>query len=809
MGLKQDIIIVNEYTVKNGAGKGSRGSTPGNYLTAYMARDLATETLAPIRRQRTDDFIMRYMARESATEVAGSPGEMKKMMKGARGKGGLAFGYGQLSLSDEELRAASKDIQELYDNGHTVMKTVLSFDQEYLRKHGLIPEDFQCTERGDYRGQLDQMKLRMAITHGLDRMGARRYDDLRATSVIQVDTEHVHAHIVMADAGVGNLAKDGTQKGKIDATSMRYLRRGIDAWLDDKQKVAHLSSAVNYERLNVVSYIKRWTHERMFRESTPQFLLSCLPEDKSLWRAGSNRKEMRKPNRILESMIEEAVSQPGSPMSKAMEDIQSYADHRREEEGLSAKEWSKLVDTGRGQVMERAMNGVYGMLRALPDNELQVRTPMLDVMSMDYEELAKRAAERSEVKSKEEEDLLGFGFRLRAYSSRMQYHRSERDQYHEQSRRWEMLNESGGTSRDSRALYDFYQEEEEYHAQCAAKYQHFLPFTPSASQWYEEWEEVAQYGERLIGLQMMSKDQTLRRMKSEQKAEDHGQEVYQQHGGGLLTRGKEGVSIIEGRLDRMRDTYKRKIEDLQVSLANRGLTLHLKIAQPVADEMPEAEPVSDDIDAPLPGSRRKVARQEGRDAAKDTDPDEPTTRPRVEADITPGAEFPFEQVKALDLHHMRYDFTSDVEVGPRSRGNFIEAARRRSEMLDDAVAYLEGTDQTDVLDTLPLADVEMMNTMADQMEDMDEPVLHSHIAELARSREIARRSRTVRLSAEIAAQVDSHMALSAREAVDGLVISDRSAGREPQPETQAQEEAENLLPGTRLRRGAWRSGLGD
>lgn len=805
MGLKQDIVIVNEYTVKNGAGQGSRGSTPGDYLTAYMARDLATESLAPIRRQRTDDFIMRYMARESAAEVAGSPGEMKKMMKGAQGKGGLAFGYGQLSLSDEELKAASKDIQELYDTGHTVMKTVLSFDQEYLRKHGLIPEDFECVERGDYRGQLDQMKLRMAISHGLDRMGARRYDDLRATSVIQVDTEHVHCHIVMADAGVGNLSKDGTQKGKIDATSMRYLRRGIDAWLDDKQKVAHLSSAVNYERLNVVSYIKRWTHERMFQESTPQFLLSCLPEDKSLWRAGSNRKEMQKPNRILESMIEEAVSQPGSPMSKAMEDIQGYADHRREEEDLSVKEWSRLVETGRGQVMERAMNGVYGMLRALPDNELQVRTPMLEVMSMDYEELAKQAAERDESKGKEDEDLLGFGFRLRAYSSRMRYHRDERDHYHEQSRRWEMLNETGETSQDSRVLYDFYQEEEDYHAQCAAKYQHFLPFTPSATQWYEEWDDVAQYGERLIGLQMMSKDQTLRRMKSEEKAEDHGQEVYQQPGGGLLARGKEGARIITGRVDRMRDTYKRKIEDLQVSLANQGLTLHLKIADTVAEEMPEADSVSDDFDAPMTGSRRRSTRT--RDQEKDTDPDEPAPRPRVEADITPGAEYPFEHVKALDLHHMRYDFTADVEVGVRSRGNFIEAARRRGEMLGEAVAYLEGTDQNEVIETLPLADVEMMNTMADQMEDMAEPVLHSHIAELARSREIARRSRTVRLSAEIAAQVDSHMALSAREAVDGLVISERGAGQDFEHDDQEVEEPDNLLPGTRPRQGAWRTGL--
>lgn len=800
MGLKQDIVIVNEYTVKSSSGKGSRGSSPGNYLTSYMARELATETLAPIRRQRTDDFIMRYMARESATEVAGSPLEMKRMMKGAQGRGGVAFGYGQMSLSDEELRAASKDIQQLYDEGHTVMKTVLSFDQEYLRKHGLIPEDFACTERGDYRGQLDQMKLRMAITHGLDRMSAKRYDDLRFSAVIQVDTEHVHCHLVMADAGQGNLAKDGTQKGKIDSTSMRHLRRGIDSWLDEKQQVAHLSSAVVYERLNVVSYVKRWAHEQMLRESTPQFLLACLPEDRSLWRAGTNRKEMAKPNRILGSMIEDAISRPGSPMSRAMEDIQGYADHRRKEEGLSAKEWGALVDTGRSQVVERSMNGVYGMLRALPANELEVRTPMLEVMSMDYEQIAQKAAE-SQDRSKDEDDLLGFGFRLRTYSSRMRHHRTERDRYHEQSRRWESLNDTGGASQASRALYDFYQEEEDYQARCAAKYQHFLPFTPSADEWYEEWDEIGQYGEKLIGLQMMSKDQTLRRMKNEERAEDHGQEVYGQAGGSLLTRGKEGLRIIEGRLDRMRETYKRKIEDLQVSLAGKGLTLHLKVAEPDSTgpviEGSLVEP--DEDEASIPGARpRRRSQQDAQ--TKDTAPDEPVEAAHIEADIIPGAEHSFDLVKALDLHHMRYDFNADVEVGLTSRGHFIEAARRRREALDGAVAYLEGTGQDDVLETLPLDDVTVMNEMADEMVDVDEPILHSHIAELARSREIVQRSRTVRLSAQIAAQVDSHMALSAREAVEGIVISGEYEAQVPEiGEPEGNDEPDPQI------RGSWRT----
>src|SRR5699024_7442584 len=126
---------------------------------------------------------------------------------------------------------------------------------------------------------------RMAIMHGMDRMaaGSGGFDDLRWVSTIQVDTEHVHAHIAAVDAGVGRLATDGTQRGKLTDRHKSRLRRGVDSWLDEKQMVAHLSSAVGYERRNVTTFIKRWAHDRIRSEALAQFVLACLPADRSLW----------------------------------------------------------------------------------------------------------------------------------------------------------------------------------------------------------------------------------------------------------------------------------------------------------------------------------------------------------------------------------------------------------------------------------------------------------------------------------------------------------------------------------------------
>ena len=715
MGLKRDVIIVNEFSVplpssgKTGK-QGSRGGTPGDYVTRYMARDMATESLAPIRRQRTDDFIVRYMARESATESTDvrDRATLKRKMAAAQGEGGVAFGYDQISLSHEQLHSASADIQRLFDEGHTVMKTVLSFDQEYLRKHKIIPEDFVCEKRGDYRGHIDQMKLRLAIMHGLGRMGRTLYDDLRYVAVIQVDTEHVHCHLAMVDAGPGTLAADGTQRGKISSRARSLLRRGVDAWLDEKQSVRHLTSAVGYERRNVTTFVKRWAHQQMLRESLPQFLLACLPEDRRLWRSGTNNQAMRKPNRIVHQIVAEVLDREGSPMGQAMAEVRAYADHRRKAEGLNADEWRRLVTVGQDRIVERGVNAVYALLRQLPEDALRVRTPMLDAMGLDYESMAQRAHA-----SGKEDDLVGFGFRLRSFASRLEHHTEQREQYHELVRAWESADDQGKASTGSRALYDFYLEEEEYHARCVSKYRNFLSFTPPTATWYREWTEVSEYGERVISLESMRRDQALRKTKDENEAERIGRDIYGQAGGRYVSKGDAAsVRVLEDRVRRMRTTYAGKVDDLRVKLAGKGLRLEL-ISDPAS----------------------------GRDLAS----------------VTAGAEHRFEDVKGLDLHHMRYDFSQDVVVGKRTLAAFAAATERRTDALDGAVAYLTASGQSEVVSELPVSDVQAMAKLAAEIKADPKAILPSHVAELAREREIPRRSRTVRLSTDLAIQMSAQV----------------------------------------------------
>ncbi|MEU0030657.1 relaxase MobL [Streptomyces sp. NPDC006335] len=718
MGLKQDIIVVNEFSVPLPGGAGSRGATPGNYVTRYMAREKATESLAPIQRLRTDDFITRYMARESAVERPGiSRGATKHEMRQAQGAGGVAFGYGSVSLSDEQLRAAANDIQQHFENGKTVLKTVLSFDEDYLRKHKIVDQDFRCEARGDYRGHIDQMKLRMAIMHGLERMssGTSGFDDLRYVGVIQVDTEHVHCHLAMVDGGRGQVTENGTQRGKLLDRHKSRLRRGVDAWLDEKQAVAHLSSAVGYERRNVTTFIKRWAHERIRAESLPQFLLACLPADRTLWRAGSNDARMLKANQLVTELVKEQLDRAGSPMPEAMERIVDYANERRAKESLSTEEWQKLVEQGRTQIMERAVNGIYQMLRAMPESELRVRTPMLEVMGMNYQQMAVLAADRQGEDENTEPDLVSFGFRLRSYASRLQHHREKAGVYRDLAHQWEQAEKADVVAEDSRPLYDFYRFEENYHRRLMSKYRHFLPFLGDAGQWHEQQQDVAAYGQRLFSLMALRADASLQRMKDSKEAENLGRTIYDQPGGRLLAEGKRGREVLDARIRTMKQSYDQKLDRLRADLASSGLVLRVG-SSAEGQASTETDAVSTDFK------------------------------------IVVGVAYDFDEVKALDLHHLGYDFVTDIEIGPQARQTFVEATRDRRRLLLAAMDYLDQSGQAEAIPDLPVDDVAAMTRASRELtpqkadEETGSVVLRSRIAELRAEREQAERMRRSKAS---------------------------------------------------------------
>lgn len=598
MFLKQAIVVRNEFSTKKANGRGTRGSSPSGYID-YMTRDPATENVTPIRLKTADTLEQRYLNRESAMEEP-TILRLKLRLKQTQSKAGVAFSNDTISMSQEQLRQKKQEMDEAFHQGHTWLKTVISFDPEYLEEMGIVEPGFVCRRKGGYRGHVDQMKLRAAIMHGLEQMG-HNFDDLQYVGTIQVDTWHVHCHLSMMDMGQGQLAPDGKQRGKLSARDKTRLRRGMDNYLDENQLTKHMASNVQYDRHNTVCYVKRFAHQAMEERGTLQFLLACLPDDSRMWRANSNRKEMQKPNYIVRSYVNQLLASPGSGYRNALASVDRYARQRQQREGLTDAEYRELYRRGQNNIVTDCMNGVYSVLRKIPPSQRSVQTPMMTAMAQSYEFMADEALS---------DPMVEFGFRLRSYSTRLDHHKKEKQKYETlvQQAEKQTVDES------ARPFVDFLKFEEEYNAMLMAKYQHFLLFLPGQAEYEDEFSEIVKQRRRLFRIDDMLSDNSIRRMTDETRAEDYGRKVYGLRGGRFVLTAPE---VLEQRRDELREQYQERVKQFQSRLQDSGMQMQtdedgsLKVKRHIAYEFDDVKSLdlhhlSFDFPVDVPVSRVNV-----------------------------------------------------------------------------------------------------------------------------------------------------------------------------------------------------------
>lgn len=540
--LRKDVIIVNEYTVKNKSGKGSRGSTPGNYVMQYMARGDATE--------KSINTEQGYMTRVSATEQLPDEDWKDKLS-------GVAFCEDDISMPKRKVKRKSKEIQKAYDEGKTIMKTVISFSEEYLKQNNIVPKDLEIKKKGDYRGNFDQLKLRYAITNGMQKLSSE-YDDLRWVATLQVDTKHIHCHLAMYDAGKGNVMPDGTQKGKITGLGRQKIRRGVDMFLDDTKSIPYLASNVSKQRRNSLTYTKALTHKAMIEQGNAQLMLAMLPDDPKLWKAGSKDKRMKRANLFTKMYVNEVLSQKDSNYNKAVRDIMRYAAYRKTREGLSKEEYDKLIINGKERIVHDCMNGVYSVLKQVKQTDKQVSTKYLDTVGLTDEEL------KNLTHSEDRSDLLEFSYRTRSYMNRLDKHKAKKKQYDKYIDYYE---KAENASEDSYPLYQHFKVERDYHLRLLSKYQYFLRFLPyDRKGMISELAQISDMKEKVDKLKEMINDGTIVKMKPV-NAEEYGVKVYDTQGGHYM---KDHPEILDYRLKMSKKRYYDKKKTFQQELENEG-----------------------------------------------------------------------------------------------------------------------------------------------------------------------------------------------------------------------------------------------
>ena len=672
MGLKQSIVVKNQFTVKTGDNGGRRGKTPGRYVLRYMARKDATEPIAPIRQSRADDFIKKYMVRKDATEPLRDPKLVKQTAEDVVRFGGVAFGYGQIALSDEDLVKASDDIQKCFDEGKTVMKTVLSFDEDYLRENGIIDPNFVFQRAGDYKGHIDQMKLRKAIMSGLERFG-RSYDDL----------------------------PNGEQKGKMTQRSMNQLRRGIDVALDDQKTIQFMASQYQTEKRNVKSFVKKMSYLAIDEHGLGQLMLAVLPEDSRLWRADSNNKRMKRANNLAREFVNKMFEKEGSGYREAQASVLAYVNKRSDREGLSEKDKAMLIKNGYKKIEDKAINTVYETLRQYRGEDLTVHTRMMDIAVSDLDDLA----------GQKDDPLAQFGYRLRSYSIRRKHHMEEKHKYKQRVRE---LEDTPNRNEIADKFLEFYRFEAMYHAQLQAKYQSFLSFLPKRDVYEDRIKDLMDYEKRMVNLERRMNDKSMRKMNPD-NAEVFGFSTYGQRGGHYVA--EKNTGVLRTRLGIMQDKFDKNMDDLNEDLFDAGFKL--------------------------------VQEDDG-------------------FHLKPKLPYDFEDVKALDLHHLDYDFFYDADVSVGNVSKFVTTANERYELFKPVEEYLVRTDQEAQLEDFAVYDINKMKQYADDMKL--KPVLKSKISEAG---VIERAHNTIDLSRDLEKELQDVIQHIMHERVEDYFVEDR------------------------------------
>ena len=268
---------------------------------------------------------------------------------------------------------------------------------------------------------------------------------------------------------------------------------------------------------------------------------------------------------------------------------------------------------------------------------------MLDMMSMPYEDMANSA---------DTSPMAEFGFKLRSYKSRLDYHKKEMNKYHQAVSDYEKQE----ADETSLPLYEYLKIEEEYNAMLLAKYQHFLNFRLDDDEYKDSYDEMMSTDKRIENLVRMKSDTTILNM-SEQNAESYCEKIYEETGGHYIISKPE---IIDRRIKNLRTEFEQRKKDLSVMLQGYGLGL-------------------DD--------RNNIVRQ---------------------------TKYDFDDVKALDLHHLMYDFSHDFAISNDNVNRFVEMADKRRTAFEKAEQYLRATGQEDTISNFPKQDIELQSKTAEK-----------------------------------------------------------------------------------------------
>lgn len=477
MSIDKSIVIVNEFTTK---GNPSRGGSPDKYVQDYMAREDATNRLYPLTspldglHRKPHVVTDLTQAVDEVSNTYSSQDTIRRALFNAQGADGVAFGSLGLSYDEELLEQEAIHMKQCFDRGHTILKTVISFETNYLKEQKVLPADFVHVEKGDFDGNIDQLRLRLAITDGVNHMmNTSGFGTPTWVGTIQGDTHHVHAHLTLSDDGGSRRhVENGEERGKLTSREMSRMRRRIHRTLEESKEIEHLHEQVpNEQRLQESLVVAQAFHARMASMYLQQ-LIASLPEDKDEWVYGSPNRIMHRPNQLMKGYMSHLEKTYSDDTYYALERdaIETYANQQVTRGTWSEVEAETYQYHATFEAEARVATRIYDNLKTTPKRDMVVSTPFIKAFAKDGRAIHHDASEDTPTSP-----LQQLQYNSYVYQKRMVEHGKESEVYHVAVHDYMKRSGLQYNNPDFRVMLDFYEQEEETHMQLVDKYRSFVP----------------------------------------------------------------------------------------------------------------------------------------------------------------------------------------------------------------------------------------------------------------------------------------------------------------------------------------------
>lgn len=210
--------------------------------TPRRNRDIVVKTQFNIggsRGKSVRGFIADYVARGAATDP--SMGYLPPTDRPVEEGDGVAFTLNRTAISKQETLALADHVEELFQQGdRAIQQMVFSFDPQYLADQGLVPSDLSVLEKGGYKYNYDDIRLRHCVQAGVSALLENEgYYDGEMVAAIQSDTYHLHVHAVVYEDGSKYTRKHGKEeRGVLKESSLNRLSHAMDRYLENTKDLS-------------------------------------------------------------------------------------------------------------------------------------------------------------------------------------------------------------------------------------------------------------------------------------------------------------------------------------------------------------------------------------------------------------------------------------------------------------------------------------------------------------------------------------------------------------------------------------------